>query len=190
MSEAMDKGRVMPPPRLTVEIAEKLKGADITDLCDAADLAIKAEGGFGWLKPPPREVMERYWRGVLVVPERTLFVARLDGVVSGSIQLVRPPRNNEAQAMGVHLNTAFMAPWARGHGLARMLIEAAEALAGKERFAIVNMDVRETQTNAIALCEAMGYTLWGTHPGYARVDGQFVRGHFFFKKLTGTLQTK
>jgi ribosomal protein S18 acetylase RimI-like enzyme len=190
MNETLDKGRPMPPPRLSVEIAEKLKGADVTDLCDAAEAAIKAEGGFGWLKPPSREVMERYWRGVLVVPERTLFVARLDGVIAGSVQLVRPPRNNEAQAMGVHFNTAFMAPWARGHGLARMLLEAAEALAQKEGFAIANMDVRDTQDKAIALCEALNYTLWGTHPRYAQVNGEFVRGHFYFKHLTGTVQTK
>ncbi len=182
----MSESQTMPPPRLSVEVAEKLKGGDIVDLCDAAELAIKAEGGFGWLKPPPRDVMERYWRGVLAVPERTLFVARLDGVVAGSIQLVRPPRNNEAQARGVHFNTAFMAPWARGHGLARMLLEAAENLARDEGFLVANMDLRETQTKGIELLESAGYTRWGTHPRYARVDDRYVRGHFFFKELTET----
>ncbi len=49
-----------------------------------------------------RDVMETYWRGVLLVPERTLFVGRLDGVIAGSAQLVRPPRNNEAQAHSRH----------------------------------------------------------------------------------------
>ena len=83
MSETTETGKPMPPPRLSVDVAEKLKGGDISDLCDAAELAIKAEGGFGWLKPPSRETMERYWRGVLAVPERTLFVARLDGVIAG-----------------------------------------------------------------------------------------------------------
>ncbi len=32
------------------------------------------------------------------MPERLLFVGRLDGIIVGSAQLVRPPRNNEAQA--------------------------------------------------------------------------------------------
>lgn len=182
----MTDGRAMPPPRLSVEVAEKLKGGDIVDLCDAAEAAIKAEGGFGWLKPPAREVMERYWRGVLAVPERTLFVARVDGVIGGSIQLVRPPRNNEAQARGVHFNTAFMAPWARGHGLSRMQLEAAEARAREQGFLVANMDLRETQTKGIELLESCGYTRWGTHPRYARVDGRYVRGHFFFKELTET----
>src|ERR1700743_40417 len=96
-------------------------------------------------KPPAREVMERYWRGVMTVPERTLFVARVDGVAAGSCQLVRPARNNEAQAMAVNVTTIFLAPWARGHKLARMLLEAAEVRALQDGFAMINMDVRETQ---------------------------------------------
>ncbi len=172
------------PPALRVEAVERLKGSDLEGLCEAAELAIRAEGGFGWLEPPPRETMERYWRGVLAVPERTLFVGRVDGVIAGSAQLVRPPRNNEAQAMAVQLTTAFMAPWARSHGLARMLLEAVETRALVEGFEIVNIDVRETQARAIALCESLGYTLWGTHPRYARVAGEFVPGRFYFKDLT------
>jgi ribosomal protein S18 acetylase RimI-like enzyme len=176
----------LPPARLSIDVAQRLKAGDLNDLCEAAELAIKADGGFGWLKPPVREVLERFWRGVLAVPERTLFLGRVDGVIGGSIQLVRPPRNNEAQAMAVQVNTAFMAPWARGNGLARMLLEAAEVRALQDGFAVINMDVRETQSAAIALCETLGYTLWGTHPCYARVDGQFVPGRFYFKDLTST----
>ena len=174
----------LPPPRITIQAVERLKGADLDNICEAAELAIKAEGGFGWLKPPPREVMERYWRGVLTVPERTLFVGRLDGVIGGSIQMVRPPRNNEAQAMAVQATTVFMAPWARGHGMGQALIEAVEVRALQEGFAIVNIDVRETQSRAIALCESLGYTLWGTHPAYARVEGKYVPGRYYYKDLT------
>ena len=77
-----------------IERVDALKNGDLHDLCDAADDAIKVGGGFGWVDPPSRDVMERYWKGVLVVPERILFVARLDGVIAGSAQLVKPPRNN------------------------------------------------------------------------------------------------
>jgi ribosomal protein S18 acetylase RimI-like enzyme len=176
----------LPPPRISVEEASQLKGASLDDLCEAAELAIRAEGGFGWITPPAREIMERYWRGVLAVPERTLFMARLDGVIAGSIQLVRPPRNNEAQAMAVQATTAFLAPWARGHGIARALLEALEVRSLQDGFSIVNIDVRETQVAAIALCESLGYTHWGTHPRYAKVEGQYVSGRFYFKDLTST----
>jgi RimJ/RimL family protein N-acetyltransferase len=176
----------LPPARLSVEAADRLKGADLNDLCEATELAIRADGGFGWLTPPPREALERYWRGVLAVPERTLFIGRIDGVVAGSAQLVRPPRNNEAQSMAVQATTIFLAPWARGHGLARLALRAVEQRAAAEGFGVINIDVRETQARAIALCESFGYTLWGTHPRYARVDEKFVPGRYYFKDLNPT----
>lgn len=167
-----------------VEQVGELRGADLNDLCDAADAAIRDGGGFGWVTPPPRDVMERYWRGVLVVPERQLFVGRLDGVIAGSAQLVAPPRNNEAQAFAASLTTSFVAPWARGHGLARKLTLAVEAAARSRGFSVLNLDVRETQTAAIALYETLGFRRWGTHPLYAVVGGRPIAGHYFYKELT------
>lgn len=182
-STAGDSGAEGPRIRTAIEKLDGFKAADLHDLCDAADLAIRGGGGFGWVEPPPREVMERYWRGVLAVPGRSLFVGRLDGVVAGSAQLVRPPPNNEAQAFCATLTTFFVAPWARGHGLARRLVEAVEAEAHDSGFEALQLDVRETQTAAIRLYEAMGYTLWGTNPVYARVHGRTVSGYYFYKLL-------
>jgi ribosomal protein S18 acetylase RimI-like enzyme len=167
-----------------VEAVTKLKGADLHDLCEAADLAIRDGGGFGWVDPPPRHVMERFWRGVLIVPERRLFIGRLDGVVAGSAQLVCPPRNNEAQAFAGTLTTSFVAPWARGHGLARKLTLAVEQEARHLGFRILNLDVRETQKAAIALYESLGFRHWGSHPFYATVHGRVIAGHYFYKDLT------
>lgn len=168
---------------LSVDQIESLTGADRNDLCEAAEAAIEAGGGFGWLKPPPREVLENFWRGVLLVPERTLFVGRLDGVIGGSAQLVRPTRNNEAQAHAATLMAMFTAPWARGHGLARALILAAENTARSEGFAVLNLDLRETQTAAIQLYESLGYVRWGSHPRYARVNNTWVGGYYYSKEL-------
>ncbi|AWK86102.1 GNAT family N-acetyltransferase [Azospirillum thermophilum] len=169
---------------IAIERVETLKTGDLHDLCDAADDAIKAGGGFGWVEPPPRDVMERYWKGVLVVPERILFVARLDGVIAGSAQLVKPPRNNEAQGHAASLTTAFVAPWARGHGLARHLTNAVEDEARALGFRVLNLDVRETQEAAIALYESLGFRRWGTHPFYALVKGRRLAGYFYAKELT------
>ena len=71
-----------------------------------------------------RRALETYFRGVLLVPERELFVARLNGDIVGSAILVRPPRNNEAQAFAASLMHSYIAPYARGYGLARMLTAA------------------------------------------------------------------
>ena len=166
-----------------VEIAERLKGGDLNDLCDAADAAIRDGGGFGWVEPPPRDVMERYWKGVLAVPERTLFVGRVDGIIAGSAQLVRPARNNEAQAFACSLTTSFVAPWARGHGLARKLTMAVEEQARADGFQVLNLDVRDTQKAAIALYESLGFVRFGHPPAYAKVRDQIIAGLFFYKDL-------
>jgi hypothetical protein len=76
--------------------------ADLADLCEATDAAIIEGGGFGWVDPQGREALTRHFRGVLLVPAIELFIAKLDGVPVGSAQLMRPPRNNEAQAFAAN----------------------------------------------------------------------------------------
>jgi len=172
-----------PQPTTAIEELTQFTGNDLSDLCDASEAAIAEGGGFGWLKPPPRHIMEAYWKGLLLVPGRHLFVGRLDGVIAGSAQLARPPRNNEAQSFSAQLTSSFVAPWARGHGLARRLVLAAEARARADGARVLNLDVRSTQTAAIHLYETLGFVRWGTHPCYALVDGRIVSGHFYFKHL-------
>lgn len=171
------------PPVPTVERVEGLNSNDLHDLCDAAEAAIIDGGGFGWLRPPPRQTLEAYWKGVLLIPERMLFVARLDGVIAGSCQIQKPPRNNEAQGFACNLTTNFLAPWSRGHGLARQLVEIAERNARDAGFRVLNLDVRETQRAAIRLYETLGYTKFGEHPFYAYANDRYVRGYFYYKEL-------
>ena len=170
-------------PKLWVDRATSLADDDLHALSEAADAAIIEGGGFGWVVPPGRMALERYFRGVLLVPERELFIGRLDGVIVGSAQLVRPPRNNEAQAFAATLMHSFVAPYARGHGLARLITRRVEEAARALGYQMLNLDVRETQQAAIKLYEACGYQRWGEHPAYARVDGKTVRGFFYCKKL-------
>jgi ribosomal protein S18 acetylase RimI-like enzyme len=173
----------MRAPPTAVERLVAFAGTDLHDLCDAAEAAIKDGGGFGWLAVPPRHIMEAHWRGVLLVPDRQVFIARLDGTICGSAQLARPPRNNEAQAFAAQLTSNFIAPWARGHGLARRIVVAVEEAARAAGFVVLNLDVRDTQSAAIQLYESLGYIRWGTHPTYARVAGKVITGHFYFKRL-------
>ena len=166
-----------------IERIDEFPDEDLNALCEATDAAIIDGGGFGWLNPPGRLALENYFRGVLLVPERELFVARLNGSIVGSAHLVRPPRNNEAQAFAAHLMHAYVAPYARGHGLASMLTLAVEDRARGLGYHVLNLDVRETQDAAIRLYERLGYTRWGEHPAYARVAGQVIRGFYYYKLL-------
>jgi RimJ/RimL family protein N-acetyltransferase len=172
-------------PTISVERLTSFTKTDLTDLCDAADAAIQGGGGFGWVRPPPRHVFESYWKGTLLVPERQVFVGRLDGTIAASAQMARPARNNEAQAFSATLMTSFVAPWARGHGLAKLVTVAVEDAARESGAHLINLDIRETQTAAIQLYEALGYHRWGVHPHYARVDGKLVRGFFYYKFIDG-----
>lgn len=165
------------------ERVQSLTEDDLQALCEATDAAILDGGGFGWLNVPGRQAMERYFRGLLMVPERMLFVARLDGIIVGAAQLVRPPRNNEAQAMSATLMHLYVAPYARGRGLGRLLLLEAEQCARAMGYQILNLDVRETQDAAIRLFRTFGFYQWGTHPSYARAEGRTMRGLFFTKRL-------
>ncbi len=168
----------------TVEYVTELSGADLNDLCDATDEAVKAGGGFGWVVLPSSDILDSYWKGVLAMPTRLLFVARLDGVICGTAQLITPPRNNEAQSFAVTLTTNFVVPWARkGHGLARKLLEKVENKAREEGYSVINLDVRETLDTAIKFYEGMGYVHYGTHPYYARVDNKIIKGRYYYKVI-------
>ncbi len=169
--------------KAVIETCGAFEGSDLYDLCEATEAAILDGGGFGWLKPPRRQVLEAYWKGVLLVPERTLFVARLDGVICGSAQLLGPAPNNQAQAFAAQLQSAFVAPWARGHGLARGLTLAVEEAARKAGVGVLTLDVRSTQEAAVALYESLGFVRWGTNPKYARVKGRLIAGHYYYKDL-------
>ena len=170
-------------PVVAVEQLTQYAGTDLDDLCEATEGAIVEGGGFGWLRRPPRHVLENYWRGVLLVPERRLVVGRLDGVIAGSAQLSRAPRNNEAQAFAGTLTGAFVAPWARGHGLGHGIVLEIERLAREIGLSVLNLDLRDTQRAAIRLYESLNYRRWGTHPAYAEVEGRVVLGHYYYKRL-------
>lgn len=169
--------------QLSVEKPDALARADLADLSRATIAAIEAGIGFRWVKAPSRRRMEAYWRGVLLVPERELHLGRLDGKVAGSIQLVKPAPTNEAGDFAATIDTHFVAPWARGHGLARALLEAAEEAARGHGQRVMRLDVRVTQERAISLYESCGYRRWGTLDRYHRVDGAMVAGHFYVKDL-------
>lgn len=172
-----------PSHKLAVEKKTAMTESELGQLAVATEDATRDGIGFNWLTPPMRETLESYWKGVLMVPTRSLFVAKLDGTITGAIQLVRPSKARESQAFAVTVEAHFMAPWARGHGLALMLLDAAEREAAKDGFSVINLSVRETQTRALEIYRSHGYTEWGTMPYYEYVNASMVSGHFFYKKL-------
>lgn len=172
------------PPSITIERMSQFNVADLDDLCRATEDAIRDGIGFNWLMPPVRDVLEAYWKGTLVVPQRTVFGGRIDGVLAGSVQLVRPSKNKETSAFACNIEAHFVAPWARGHGMAKMLLEHAEREAAKDGFSTILLSVRETQERALQIYRESGYVEWGKLPYFEFVNASMLAGHFFYKRIT------
>jgi ribosomal protein S18 acetylase RimI-like enzyme len=168
---------------IKVERITDFKNADLDELCQATQDAIRDGIGFNWITPPSMDVLESYYRGTLVVPERILFTGRLDGTMAASIQLLKPPPSRQLAAFSCTITNHFVAPWARGHGLARMLLQAAQDEAAELGFSVITLSVRATQEAAIRLYEESGYVRWGILPYYESVNDTMIAGHFFYKNL-------
>ena len=72
---------------IKTEKLSSITDLDLADLCNITEQAIKAGGGFGWLKVPPREKLNKYWKGLIVVRSQILIVGRLNKAIAGALQL-------------------------------------------------------------------------------------------------------
>ncbi|MDC0232866.1 GNAT family N-acetyltransferase [Pelagibacteraceae bacterium] len=168
---------------ISVDTLEKISNTDLADLCYNTEQAIKAGGGFGWITVPPRDVLKKYWNSMLLVSTNTLIVGRLNGDIAGSMQLSFYPTSNEAQKNISNIKSHFVAPWARGYGLAKAMIDYA-ILKSKENSKInIQLDIRETQTAAIQLFESKGFIRWGENPTYAFVNGNPIKGYYYHRSI-------
>ena len=168
---------------IKVEKLKSISDLDLADLCNITEQAIKAGGGFGWFKVPPRETLNKYWKGLVVVKNRILIVGRLNDAIAGAAQLELKPHNNEAQKNICNITSHFVTPWARGYGLAKKMIDTAEVIAYENSVTCVQLDIRETQEAAIHLFRSKGYKQWGINPNYAMVEGRIVKGLYFYKSI-------
>lgn len=166
---------------------DALNAMELSDLADATIATMNETLGFNVgssnINPIERSKISFYWEGVILVPERLLFVAKLDGVIAGSAQLVLPSPSNQISSFSATIDNHFIAPWARGHGLSNLLLEHAEAEAKKHGISILKLSVRETRDAAIKVFEKRGFVLWGTLPKYELDQGRVVAGKFYYKEL-------
>ena len=173
----------LPEPNVKAQKIKSLNKIDLQELCDATEEAITADGGFGWINLPSRKKLEDFWKGVLLIPERILIIGKLDNIIAGSVQLLKPAKNNEAQAHLCNLSTFFLASWARGFGLAKAVFEESEKEAKRQGFKVITLEVRETQRRAIQIYEQSGFVKCGTNPKSAYVEGRYISGFYYFKGL-------
>lgn len=171
---------------IQIERVNSLTDEDIANLCEAVDAAILGGNAAIWACPPSRDTLERYFRGVSLVSERNLFIARINDTIVGCAQLVRPSRTHQDHAMSCSIQYFFLAPYACGQGITEKMITEMEKTARQMGYMILNAEARATQTKFIHIIKEMGFEQWGTHPYYAKVEGKLIPGLFFTKKIHTT----
>ena len=67
---------------ISVDNIETLTDVDLADLCNITEQAIKAGGGFGWLRVPTRDILTDYWTKRSNDKYIKLIVGRLNGVIA------------------------------------------------------------------------------------------------------------
>tara|TARA_B100000700_G_C14784600_1_gene732955 strand:- start:243 stop:779 length:537 start_codon:yes stop_codon:yes gene_type:complete len=168
---------------INTEILKKISDVDLADLCNITEQAISAGGGFGWLTVPPRSTLKKYWNGLILVGNKKLMVGRLNNAIAGTLQITFQTQNNESQKSIAQINSHFVAPWARGYGLAKAMVDYAENTSKESGVKCLQIDIRETQKAAIQLFESKGFIQWGKNPYYSFINGQFVKGLYFYKNI-------
>ncbi len=168
---------------ISVDYLTNLNEVDLADLCNITEQAISAGGGFGWLRVPTREILNQYWNKITEDKLSNLVVGRLNGVIAGTLQLSYEEPNVESRKNIAQIKRHFVAPWARGYGLAKSMIDFSEQKAKEDNIKSIQLAVRETQDAAVKLFIGKNYEIWGENPYYAIVNGSFVKGIYFFKNL-------
>jgi ribosomal protein S18 acetylase RimI-like enzyme/predicted double-glycine peptidase len=106
-------------------------------------------------------INRRQFRHLLNKGHAALLVAEQDAELVGSLVLLF----NRGTATA-RLYSIAVAPQARGSGIARALVEHAEAAAWQQERAWMRLEVRQDNTPSIDLFEAMGYRRFGSRADY------------------------
>ena len=168
---------------ISVDIITSLSEVDLADLCNITEQAISAGGGFGWLRVPTREILNSYWKKITEDKLTNLVVGRLNGVIAGTLQLTYEAENIESRKNIAQIKRHFVAPWARGYGLAKTMIDFSEQKAKEDNIKSIQLSIRETQDAAVQLFTSKDYKVWGENPYYAFINGSFIKGIYFYKNL-------
>ena len=142
---------------------------DLNALAEVLHASVHAGASIGFIEPFPLEEARAFWTDK-VLPgarhgSRRVLVARIDGKIVGTVQLVvetLPSQRHRADVakMMVH-------PKARRQGIARALMLELENIARSDGRTLLTLDTR-TGDFAEPLYRSMGYVTVGVIPGYAR----------------------
>ena len=158
----------VPSPVTLAEVAPDNLAAHLDDLAEVLHGCVLDGASVGFILPFTLDEARAFWRGLEPAFQsgiRRLIVARLDGRVVGTVQVVLGMPAN-----GIHraeIAKLLVHPAARRRGIARALMLAAEALALRHDRRLLLLDTRRGDSGEV-LYETLGFRLFGIVPGHAR----------------------
>ncbi|KRB59191.1 GCN5 family acetyltransferase [Rhizobium sp. Root708] len=158
--------------------------AAISGLCEVLSDCVNGGASVGFMQPYTNVDAEPYWRGVAdaVASGATLLVAaeiegRIVGTVQvGAAQMPNQPHRGDLKKLLVHRA-------ARGKGLARVLMNAAEREAAARGMTLLVLDTA-TGSDAEAIYPRLGWERVGVIPDYALwPEGGLCATTLFYKRV-------
>ncbi|TRV78320.1 GNAT family N-acetyltransferase [Streptomyces sp. 130] len=139
----------------------------------------------GFLAPLDRDTAAEWWRARASAVEAGLlraWIARDGERVAGTIGLVRAPLPNARHRAEV--TKLMVRPSARGRGIGRELLAAAERTAAGDGVTLLVLDT-ESGSPAERLYRAAGWTECGSVPDYAAGPDGVLKPTTFYYKAVG-----
>lgn len=152
----------------------------LDEMSDMLVQIVDADASIGFLPPLVHAEASAYWEQVLQ-PGTLLYVAKIDNVIAGTIQLhlcTKPNGDHRAEVakLMVHLNY-------RRHGIARRLMEHIEQKAKEEHRILLVLDTRDGDPSNL-LYQSLGYIQAGQIPNYAKSgNGGLDATNLYYKHL-------
>ncbi|MFF2410433.1 GNAT family N-acetyltransferase [Streptomyces sp. NPDC058092] len=153
----------------------------------AALLVETVDGGssVGFLAPLDRGAAAAWWRkraGAVDAGDLRVWIARDAERVAGTIGLVRTPLPNARHR--AEIAKLMVRPSARGQGLGRSLLAAAERSAAEEGITLLVLDT-ESDSPAERLYRSAGWTECGSIPDYAADPAGTLKPTTLYYKAVG-----
>ncbi len=171
---------------LTIErLDAKLAEADLQALAGLLIDAVAGNASIGYPAGLSRAEAREFWQDVgssIGAKRLIVLVARIEGEIRGTVQLVFPSfpngrRRAEVAKLLVHSSV-------RRRGIGAALMHAVEDEARRAGRTLLVLDT-ETESAAELMYAKLGWTLAGVIPEFAfRPDGRLRPSSFFYKVLT------
>jgi GNAT superfamily N-acetyltransferase len=158
--------------------------AALPDLCAILSDCVEGGASVGFMSPYPPQAALPFWQGVVeAVGEGAvlLLVAEIDGRAVGTVQVAirqmpNQPHRGDVKKMLVHRD-------ARGFGLARRLMAAAELEAARHGKTLLVLDTA-TGEAAEVIYQRFGWQVSGVVPDYALFpDGRYCDTTVMYKRI-------